>query len=293
MSDLVPKSQKNARKSLVVFFAVLVLLSGIVEWKLIRLGNVMTAPRYLTLCLMWCPAVASFVARLIFREGISDVGFRFGGVEGLKSTVQAWLYPLAVASVAYGIAWTFGLAVFKPPFFTFANGVFIAMTIGTFNGCFRAAGEEIGWRGYLVPRLIDAGVPRPILLSGIIWVSWHLPLLIAGSYVTSGGGMLVYTSTFAIDVIFAGYLSAFWRLKSGSVWPAVVFHAAWNAVIQGPFDGATAGSFKAVGESGYLVITADILFIIIIVYGTWKMLRKPGEEMQLPSGKPASFPSNL
>jgi membrane protease YdiL (CAAX protease family) len=31
------------------------------------------------------------------------------------------------------------------------------------------SGEEIGWRGYMLTRLIDAGVPRPVLASGAIW----------------------------------------------------------------------------------------------------------------------------
>jgi membrane protease YdiL (CAAX protease family) len=45
-----------------------------------------------------------------------------------------------------------------------------------------AAGEEIGWRGYMLTRLIDARVPAPILTSGIVWALWHLPLVLGGGY---------------------------------------------------------------------------------------------------------------
>jgi hypothetical protein len=42
-----------------------------------------------------------------------------------------------------------------------------------------AAGEEIGWRGYMLTRLVDAGIPRPVLASGLIWGLWHVPVVLA------------------------------------------------------------------------------------------------------------------
>ena len=38
------------------------------------------------------------------------------------------------------------------------------------------AGEEIGWRGYLLPRLSGrVGLPAASLIVGVIWACWHLP----------------------------------------------------------------------------------------------------------------------
>ena len=45
-----------------------------------------------------------------------------------------------------------------------------------------ATGEEIGWRGYMLTRLVDAKIPRPILVSGLIWWGWHAPLILSGQY---------------------------------------------------------------------------------------------------------------
>src|SRR5262249_3128525 len=122
-------------------------------------------------------------------------------------------------------------------------------TVGTVVSCVSAFGEELGWRGYMLTRLIDAGVPKPVLASGLIWAVWHVPLILSGQY-AAGSQPVVSAFVFVIGVVADGYLAAYLRLRSGSIWPAVVLHGAWNAVIQGTFDRATAGESYAVGESG-------------------------------------------
>jgi hypothetical protein len=64
---------------------------------------------------------------------------------------------------------------------------------------------------------------------------------------------------------------------TGSIWPAIVLHAAWNSVIQGPFDGATAGAGRLLwtGESGILVVLTLLLATMIVVRWPWLMLRQP------------------
>jgi len=61
------------------------------------------------------------------------------------------------------------------------------------------------------------------------------------------------------------------RLRTGSVWPAVVLHGAWNAIIQVPFDGSSVGPGAKVwvGESGVIVAVASLMFGIA-VYMWWK-----------------------
>jgi membrane protease YdiL (CAAX protease family) len=41
-------------------------------------------------------------------------------------------------------------------------------------------GEEIGWRGFLLPRLLPLGKGRAYLLLGVIWGLWHAPLILVG-----------------------------------------------------------------------------------------------------------------
>lgn len=47
-----------------------------------------------------------------------------------------------------------------------------------------ALGEEIGWRGFLVPQLAKLTTFTWVaIISGIIWALWHFPLAIMGMYV--------------------------------------------------------------------------------------------------------------
>ena len=48
----------------------------------------------------------------------------------------------------------------------------------------------MGWRGYMLTRLIDAEFSRPILISGLIWATWHVPIVIAGLYVEGTSALL-------------------------------------------------------------------------------------------------------
>ena len=164
--------------------------------------------------------------------------------------------------------------------------LFVA-TVGTVVGVVTAAGEEIGWRGYLLTRLIDAGVPRPVLVSGVIWGLWHVPLIVAGVYIAdSGQSRLLTVLLFMVTVISFGVIIARFRLATGSVWPAIVLHAAWNSIIQQGFDRSTTGANAALwtGEAGILVATMMIIAAVVISLRPGPMLRSPGDPMVVGAG---------
>jgi CAAX amino terminal protease family. len=83
-------------------------------------------------------------------------------------------------------AWATGLAPFEipalaevglsafPPAARFGILFALSMTLVSLLSFLSAVGEEIGWRGYLLTRLVEAEVPRPVLLSGVVWAVWHL-----------------------------------------------------------------------------------------------------------------------
>src|SRR5436853_1884955 len=98
----------KARRGLALYFAVLVPLSAVFE-ALMIFGNLSWF-----WALMWTPAAASVVARLILREGFADVSFRVGGNRGWKAIVLALIFPIVIGLLSYGIAWTTGLVGFNP-----------------------------------------------------------------------------------------------------------------------------------------------------------------------------------
>ena len=280
----------RARRGLAVYFAVLVPLSAVFEAMMIR-GSLSWVS-----ALMWTPAAASVVARLVLHEGFADVSFRIGGQRGWKAIGLALIFPTILGLLAYGIAWTTGLVQFNPkliklaaayvgdtfsPIITFLINLAVASTIVTIYSVRTAAGEEIGWRGYMLTRLIDAGVPKPILASGLIWGIWHVPLILGGVYL-AGPPPIVAALLWMVTATAFSFVFARMRLEAGSVWPAITLHSAWNAIIQSAFDPASKGAGVElwIGESGILVSFTMIVAAIMFSCGRWTMRRTPGDDVE-------------
>jgi membrane protease YdiL (CAAX protease family) len=90
-------------------------------------------------------------------------------------------------------------------------------------------GEELGWRGYLLPRLRRAGRNKALVTVGLVHAVWHMPLILLTPIYHSDGNMLVVLPLFTGTVIAASFVFGYLRLGTGSVWPAVVGHAVHNA----------------------------------------------------------------
>ena len=285
----------QARRGLAVYFAIVVPLTAVFQAIILSTGDFF--PWFIPL--MWSPAAASVVARLVLREGFADVSFRFGGGRTWKYIGLALVLPIIIGLVAYGIAWMSGLAQFDPkpaglvaqlvgdatsPLTVFLVTLALAATVGTAFGCLLTAGEEIGWRGYMLTRLIDSGVPRPVLVSGLIWGLWHLPLILGGVLYADSPSPVLAAAIFMVSVTSFAYVLARLRLETGSIWPAIVGHASYNSIIQGAFDPATrgAGAPLWVGmEAGILVALTVLVTAVVFSRGRWTILKVP-EAREVP-----------
>jgi uncharacterized protein len=290
---------RRARLGLTIYFGLVIVCTAAVQLHLFRTGLKLGEQFAPVLVLMWTPGLASIVARLVLREGFADVSFRFGGRRTFSLIALAVVVPIVVGLLAYGAAWATGLATFvdKPLRFPgfhpngvvarFACRLLLCATLGTLFGAVAAGGEEIGWRGYMLTRLVDAKVPRPVLSSGLIWGAWHVPLILTGQY-AAGSRPWLSAIVFVASVAASGVLHAWVRFRSGSLWPAVAAHAGWNAIIQGTFDVHTVGiadngpAATWVGESGVLVAIASWVVVIAVVRGArgWSMKRTPRSEAE-------------
>jgi membrane protease YdiL (CAAX protease family) len=238
------------------------------------------------------------VARLVMREGIADVSFRFGGRRTLTYIALGLVFPIVVGFVSYGIAWTTGLAGFGPrpvgwvvaitgedaaPVTVFVAALILAATVGTAVGALTAAGEEIGWRGYMLTRLIEAGVPHPILVSGLIWGVWHLPLVGVGAIYADHPAIAVAALVFVVAATAMGFVIARFRLETGSIWPAIALHAAYNSVIQSAFDPARSGGAVWVDmEAGVLVALTLVVAAGVLCRGRWTYRKTPDRLLAPP-----------
>jgi membrane protease YdiL (CAAX protease family) len=271
-------TRHKARRGLAIYFTIVALLSAPIQALIIYLGleggtNGLVAWLVLISALMFVPTISSVVARLFLKEGFSDVSFRFGGRRGRNAILLALVFPLVVGLVAYGIGWATGLVGFRvPP--TGLGGWAAAIAVLSVLNVVLSSGEEIGWRGYMLTRLIDAGVPRPVFASGLIWGLWHVPLVLWAGF-ADGPSPLLSAVLLTGTAVTLGYVLARVRLETGSVWPAVALHAAWNVIIQAGFDPATTGATRAmwVGEAGVLTLLVLVVGAAILSRGRWTIVR--------------------
>jgi uncharacterized protein len=221
------------------------------------------------------------------RESPRDISFRWGGWTTTRAALIGTAFPLVAGLIAYGFSWATGLAHFAvndipqtvfgismagSAAMRFCKYLLVSLIVGGFWNCRLALGEEIGWRGYMLTRLMDSGFPAPIFLSGLIWAVWHTPLILSGVY-PSVPHSILSIAVFVVDIIASGYVLAWLRVTSGSIWPCVWTHSVWNAIILGPFDGSTTGGGIWVGEGGLLTTFAAILFAIAL-YRIWPLHRQ-------------------
>ena len=271
-------TERLARRGLGIYFAILLPLTALIQAVMIYLdleagANGMVAWLVLVSVLMFVPTIASVAARLILREGFGDVSFRLGGRLGRNAILLSLVFPVVVGIVAYGAGWAAGLVGFRVPSAGLVGWVAGIAALTVLN-VILSSGEEIGWRGYMLTRLVDAGVPRPVLTSGLIWGAWHIPLVLWAGY-SDGPSPLLSAVLLMFTSVSLGYVLARMRLETGSVWPVVALHAAWNVAIQAGFDPATTGATQTmwVGESGIFTVLVLVVAAVIVSRGQWACIR--------------------
>jgi membrane protease YdiL (CAAX protease family) len=218
--------------------------------------------------LMWCPGISALVTRLLFQGNVRGEGWKWAPT---RYELAGYALPIAYATCAYAAVWIFDfggvdLARFKTNAFRF-------LTLGLALNLAFALGEELGWRGFLVPKLAERlSFTGTAVVSGIIWASWHMPLIIFADY--NGGTPTLYSiACFAVMVVGISFPLAWLRLRSGSVWPAALLHASHNLFIQGFFDTVTVDT----GVTKYLLSEFGAVLALaaaITAYLFWRLDQK-------------------
>jgi membrane protease YdiL (CAAX protease family) len=129
------------------------------------------------------------------------------------------------------------------------------------NGLF-ALGEELGWRGWLLPALRPLGIWPALLASGAVWGLWHSPVILLGYNfgLTDWRGV----GFMLVGCTLLGVLLGWTRLRTGSVWPAVFGHGAFNATAGLVLLLAAAGPMPPMTVVGPLGAVTWIVMALVI-----------------------------
>jgi membrane protease YdiL (CAAX protease family) len=214
--------------------------------------------------LMWCPGVSALITRLIFQRNVRGEGWAWAPT---RYELAGYALPLAYAACAYAAVWIFDFG--GVDLGRFKTNAFRFVTLGLALNLAFALGEELGWRGFLVPKLAERlSFAGTAAVSGIIWASWHMPLIIFADY--NGGTPTMYSiACFAVMVVGISFPIAWLRLRSGSVWPAALLHASHNLFIQGFFDVVTVDT----GPTKYLLSEFGAVLALAAAITGWMFWR--------------------
>ena len=246
--------RKKELKRLIVYLAFAFGITWAVFFSYIISGNSWNAEGEITpmeqlVCLgMLGPAAAMLLTRYVTKEGFAVKG-EASMLLGISLRDKKWIY--------------FVMAMFLPwIYYELGNGLLLIVNQGAFDignpsklgisdaergivfmqpiaaivsgtiVSFAAFGEEAGWRGYMMPKMVRLwGVKKAVLAGGIIWGIWHWPLTCIGHNFGRDYWGYPFTGLAAVCImcITMGIILTYVTCRSGSVWPAVILHAVNNA----------------------------------------------------------------
>jgi CAAX protease family protein len=186
------------------------------------------------------PPRKSLLVRLIGREGFSDAGLHPSptAVRGIgRLYLAAYCVPLALLVLGLALSLLLGLQQWILPNYlqtTHTSPAVFGMiclndlTLGVITTMPFTFGEELGWRGYLLPRLSPVGGVTAAMIVGVIWGLWHAPLIFLIGYEYGDPNALRAVFMFVLPSITLSVFLAWLRFRSGSIWPGVLAHAVGN-----------------------------------------------------------------
>jgi membrane protease YdiL (CAAX protease family) len=221
---------------------------------------------------MMTPTLAAILMLFVItRDGYSKDNRYALGLRrfGWRTWWLALLLPLLVLMVSFGLAWLSGAATLVlPTENSWLPKLFITLLSGLVVSTLLALGEEIGFRGYLLPRLLDLGTNRALILSGFLFATWHLPLMFLIPVFMPEGNLFLVIPIFLLLITLAGVIYGALRLATDSIWPSTIMHGAFNALM-GVFTSLTVLSSPVaiylVGESGLFTVIATALVALWLI----------------------------
>jgi uncharacterized protein len=221
-----------------------------------------TATAALTLG-MYAPALAAVLMRLfISKEGLRRA---LGPLPSLKIGLAAVLLPLAFVLILIAIVTMINVGEptpGKPMGSLLAILTFVGVPIGTLL----AFGEEFGWRGYLLPKLLPLGEVKAALIVGLIWGPWHLPVLIVGlNYPRQP--IIAVLAVFLLSATLLSFLHTRFYVASGySLIAVALLHGSLNTFSDRLTDPEHLSGNPLIVNAGGVIASALVAIGIFITY---------------------------
>jgi membrane protease YdiL (CAAX protease family) len=200
---------------------------------------------------------------------------------GWRAWPLALIAPTAILCVSYGAAWLVGVISLS-----FERDIMINLVITILINSVFAVFEEIGWRGYLLPHFGAPGSFGAALLVGFLHGVWHLPLMLMTTAYNPAGNRLITVPIFLAVLTGAGVIYAYLRWTSGSIWPVIIAHGTFNAVLgrfaQAAVTPDAAAAAYLTGETGLFTL-AGVAITAFVLARRYPSVRSAESEARRPA----------
>ena len=224
--------------------------------------------------------LATVITLLVFdRKGFRTLGWHMGPARAYAAVVGITIATIGVATLLGLLLHALSIA----PHVRAGQTAFLLAFLFVFSTLF-AFGEEIGWRGFLLPRLLPLGVHRALLLSGLLWFVWELPLVLFGLLDTT---LLPINAPLTLCMhllqdVAVGVLFGYLRLRFNSLVLPTFAHGLLNTM------GAVAVLFLSerkplIGDFSGVIGTILVVALACIVFRLSSRLHAGQFPQQLPS----------
>ena len=238
---------------------------------------------------MMFPVISHVLTRVITKEGC-----KFGGEDNsyfgitfrdrkwvffIAAGLTPWFYmelssliEIALSPATYDSEYYISLEIEKRLLILLPLAAIVSGVVGSFA----AFGEEGGWRGYMMPKLIKImGRGKALIVGGVIWGLWHAPLTCIGHNFGTDYPGFPYVGILKMCIMctLMGIILTFVTEKSGSVWPAAIMHAVNNAgpsILKGYINPDLAPDTFFGRNAGFIGLVIALLVVDTVIMIKWR-----------------------